>query len=263
MAGRSRATWRPTARSGRSTRARARSCIARSAVCATAGLGGERDDVERRGPGWTTLAATRRGRTAFRRWRGTPVEHVRDLRSELMLKLLFHERSGHDPAPLLHAQVALLSRAELALEQQARSAEAFERTLVLWRLSVARAALSFVEALLDQRAVEPVVYRPIGLVVSPHTELDGMPLQPIADTDGESRIEIFEAHRGCLERPRRLLTRLDRRAPPRDDRLGRSSADLSRRPNPRHLRDALAATPESDRALAGAARRRRRPGRDA
>ena len=26
-----------------------------------------------------------------------------------------------------------------------------------------------------------------------------MPLQPIADTDGESRIEIFEAHRGCLD----------------------------------------------------------------
>jgi tRNA-Thr(GGU) m(6)t(6)A37 methyltransferase TsaA len=151
------------------------------------------------GPARTTLAATRRGRAAFRHWRDSPVEHVRDLRSELMLKLLFHERSSLEPAPLLRAQAVLLSRAELALERQARLSEAFDRTLVLWRLSVARAALSFVEALLDQRTVEPVVYRPIGLVVSPHTELDGMPLQPIADTDGESRIEIFEAHRGCLD----------------------------------------------------------------
>ena len=151
------------------------------------------------GPARTMLAATRRGRTAFRRWRGAPVEHVRDLRSELMLKLLFHERGGHDPAPLLRAQAALLSKAELALEAQARSSEAFDQTLVLWRLSVARSALSFVEALLDRRAVEPVVYRPIGIVVSPHVELDGMPLQPIADTEGESQIEIFEAHRGCLD----------------------------------------------------------------
>ena len=59
--------------------------------------------------------------------------------------------------------------------------------------------MSFVEALLDRRTVEPVVYRPIGLVASAHTDLDGMPLQPIADASGPSRIDVFEAHRGCLE----------------------------------------------------------------
>lgn len=151
------------------------------------------------GPARTTLAATRRGRAAFGRWRSAPVEHVRDLRSELMLKLLFHERAGRDASPLLRAQAGVLSRAELALERQARASSAFDRTLVLWRLSVVRAALSFVEALLDQRTVEPVVYRPIGLVVSQHADLDGMPLQPVADASGPSRIEVFEAHRGCLE----------------------------------------------------------------
>jgi tRNA (adenine37-N6)-methyltransferase len=151
------------------------------------------------GPTRTTLAPTRRGRTAFRSWRDSAVEHVRDLRSELMLKLLFHDRAGSDPAALLRAQAASLIGGELALERQLRTATAFDRTLVLWRLSVVRAALSFVEALLDQRSVEPVVYRPIGLVASPHTDLDGMPLQPIADAEGASRIEIFEPHRGCLE----------------------------------------------------------------
>jgi tRNA (adenine37-N6)-methyltransferase len=151
------------------------------------------------GPARTTLGPTRRGRAAFRRWSGAPIEHVRDLRSELMVKLLFAQRTGSDPAPLLHAQASLLARAELALERQTRAAADFERTLGLWRLSVVRAALSFVEALLDRRAVEPVVYRPIGLVASAHTDLDGMPLQPIADTSGESRIEVFEAHRGCLD----------------------------------------------------------------
>jgi len=151
------------------------------------------------GPARTTLGPTRRGRAAFRRWLSAPTEHVRDLRSELMLKLLFAEHAGSDPAPLLRAQASLLARAELALERQVRDAAGFERTLALWRLSVLRAALSFVEALLDRRTVEPVVYRPIGLVASAHTDLDGMPLQPIADESGESRIEVFEAHRGCLD----------------------------------------------------------------
>jgi tRNA (adenine37-N6)-methyltransferase len=127
------------------------------------------------------------------------VEHVRDLRSELMLKLLFHERAGTDPSALLRRQATVLAKAELALERQAQAATDFDRTLVLWRLSVARAALSFVEALLDRRTVEPVVYRPIGVVVSPYSELDGMPLQPIADEAGRSRIEVFEPHRGSLE----------------------------------------------------------------
>jgi tRNA (adenine37-N6)-methyltransferase len=155
--------------------------------------------VSGEGPARTTLGPTRRGRAAFRRWRSAPVEHVRDLRSELMLKLLFAERAASDPGPLLHAQASLLARAELALERQTRDAAGFERTLVLWRLSVVRAALSFVEALLDRRTVEPVVYRPIGVVASAHTDLDGMPLQPIADSSGESRIDVFEAHRGCLD----------------------------------------------------------------
>jgi tRNA-Thr(GGU) m(6)t(6)A37 methyltransferase TsaA len=151
------------------------------------------------GPERTTLAPTRRGRTSFRTWRDAPVEHVRDLRSELMLKLLFHERAGTDPATLLRAQASLLIRSELALERQSRSTTGFEHTLGLWRLSVVRAALGFVEALLDRRTVEPVVYRPIGLVASPHTDLDGMPLQPIADESGPARIDVFEPHRGCLE----------------------------------------------------------------
>ncbi len=150
------------------------------------------------GPARTTLGATRRGRAAFKRWRGGASEHIRDLRSELMLKLLFHDRAGLDAGPLLGEQTVVLARAERALERQLADAEGFERTLVLWRLSVARAALSFVEALLDSRTVEPVVYRPIGYVASPHAELDGMPLQAMADTSGESTIEITEAHRGCL-----------------------------------------------------------------
>ena len=150
------------------------------------------------GPARTTLGATRRGRSAFARWRGRPVEHVRDLRSELMLKLLFCDRAGLDAAPLLRAQARLLARTDRALEVQLQAVDGFDRTLLLWRLSTARAALAFVDALLDSRTVEPVVYRPIGYVSSPHTKLEGMPLQPIADASGESTIELTDTHRGCL-----------------------------------------------------------------
>jgi tRNA-Thr(GGU) m(6)t(6)A37 methyltransferase TsaA len=165
-----------------------------------AGLAEVRDtSASDAGPARTTLGATRRGRAAFVRWRGETVEHIRDLRSELMLKLLFLDRASLDSAPLLNRQAAVLARAERALEERLDSAGGFERTLALWRLTSSRAALSFVDALLDRRAVEPVVYHAIGRVSSPHPDLDGMPLQPIADTSGAaSTIEVFEPHRGCL-----------------------------------------------------------------
>ena len=115
-----------------------------------------------------------------------------------MLKLLFHERVGVDPGLLLREQALRLVATERALEGQLATATGFEDMLALWRLSVVRAALSFVEALLDRRAVEPIVYRPVGYVESPHTDLAGMPLQPIADETGESLIRISEPHRGCL-----------------------------------------------------------------
>ena len=94
---------------------------------------------------------------------------------------------------------SVLARTEAALERSLSRRLDSSRTLVLWRLSVGPRGALVRGGVLDSRIVEPIVYRPIGLVVSPHTELGGMPLQAIADTRGESRIEIFEPHRGCLE----------------------------------------------------------------
>jgi tRNA-Thr(GGU) m(6)t(6)A37 methyltransferase TsaA len=69
----------------------------------------------------------------------------------------------------------------------------------VWRLSTARAARSFVEALLDERLGEPINYEAIGYVRSAHTSLDGMPLQPAADESGPARIVLTEPHRGALQ----------------------------------------------------------------
>jgi tRNA-Thr(GGU) m(6)t(6)A37 methyltransferase TsaA len=151
-----------------------------------------------RGPTRTTLGPTRRGRARFVRWRGRPVDHVRDLRSELMLKLLFHDRAQLDPRLLLDRQATVLVQIERALDDQLASASGFERTLALWRLTASRGALSFIDGLLESRTTEPVVYKPIGYVVSPHAEIDGMPLQAMADTEGASTIEVSEEHVGCL-----------------------------------------------------------------
>lgn len=150
------------------------------------------------GPARTTLGPTRRGRSRFVRWRGSPIAHVRDLRSELMLKLLFHDRAQLDPRMLLSRQATVLVRIERALDDQLASTSGFDRTLALWRLSASRGALSFVEGLLESRTAEPVVYKPIGYVVSPHSQIDGMPLQAMADTKGASTIEVSQEHIGCL-----------------------------------------------------------------
>jgi tRNA (adenine37-N6)-methyltransferase len=150
------------------------------------------------GPHRVLLAPTPRGRQALRRWLARPVEHVRDLRSELLVKLLLLSRTETDPTPLLEAQLALLARGELTLAARVAEAHGFDRTVAVWRLSTATAARAFVEAALDQRGGGPVSYEAIGQVESAHASLDGMPLQPAADSSGPSRIVLTEPHRGCL-----------------------------------------------------------------
>ena len=99
------------------------------------------------GPARTLLAATPSGRRALRRWLVKPAEHVRDVRSELMLKLLLLDRRNQDPRPLLQAQRGLLEPRVRALAADVRHAVGFDRTLALWRLSNARATLRFLETL--------------------------------------------------------------------------------------------------------------------
>ncbi len=104
-----------------------------------------------RGPRRTSIRATPVGRRRVRVWLTEPVEHVRDVRSLLMLKLLFIERSGLDPGPLLDAERALLLPVAAALEEREPRLAGFERTLVQWRLESTRAVLRFLDAVSDNR----------------------------------------------------------------------------------------------------------------
>ena len=56
------------------------------------------------GPQRTVYTATPQGREAARDWLATPVGHVRDIRSQLLLKLALLDRAGDDPVGLLPRQ---------------------------------------------------------------------------------------------------------------------------------------------------------------
>ena len=64
------------------------------------------------GPPRTLLETTAEGSRMVAEWLREPVEHLRDARSELMLKLLFLDRRGGDITPLLTAQRAQLVQRE-------------------------------------------------------------------------------------------------------------------------------------------------------
>ena len=104
------------------------------------------------GPRRTVLAATPKGGRLVARWLVQPVEHVRDARPLLLLKLLFLDRAGRDPAPLLRAQLEQLLPLERRLERRLGQSDGFERTLALWRLEATRAAIRFARVALGADA---------------------------------------------------------------------------------------------------------------
>ncbi len=103
--------------------------------------------VERgnRGPQRTLITATPAGRQAVQAWLAAPVLHVREVRTDLLVKLALLARAGGDGAALLAAQRDVLAPIVAALREQVDMARGFERTLALWRFETADAALRFVD----------------------------------------------------------------------------------------------------------------------
>ncbi|HET7173520.1 MAG TPA: helix-turn-helix transcriptional regulator [Nocardioidaceae bacterium] len=97
------------------------------------------------GPARTIVAATPRGRRALRGWLVAPVDHVRDVRSMLLLKLALLARAGGDPLPLLGAQEARLRPQLESLTRVRDRAEGFDRVLAEWRLESSRATQRFLQ----------------------------------------------------------------------------------------------------------------------
>jgi PadR family transcriptional regulator AphA len=104
----------------------------------------ERSD---RGPKRTIVGITEAGRVAFRRWLDEPVDHVRDVRSMLLLKLALLDRFGGDLRPLIEAQRRRLVPVMAALDRSRRRAEGFERVLAEWRFASCQATIEFLDSI--------------------------------------------------------------------------------------------------------------------
>lgn len=93
----------------------------------------------------TILAATRMGRAQLRRWLARPVVHLRDLRSELLLKLIIADLCNIDITRMLEAQ-----RAHITDMAEAISAQIDQEpgdVVTLWRRESSHAALRFLDRL--------------------------------------------------------------------------------------------------------------------
>jgi DNA-binding PadR family transcriptional regulator len=104
-----------------------------------------------RGPNRTIFRATPAGLAALERWVRQPVDHVREVRSLFLLKLILIERAGLDPVPLLDAQRAQVVPAVETLETRLAASSGSEQILVRFRLETTRAVLHFIDSLLEQR----------------------------------------------------------------------------------------------------------------
>ena len=100
------------------------------------------------GPSRTILAITRRGRSALRRWLRTPVDHLRDLRSELLLKIALAEHCGVDISDMLRVQHARIDTQAHTLSIAALDFDGSVLDVVaLWRFEASQAGLRFLEQL--------------------------------------------------------------------------------------------------------------------
>ncbi len=91
----------------------------------------------------TVLGPTAAGRRALRRWVATPVAHLRDLRSELLVKLIVARGCAIDVLPMVHAQLAQVRRQAAALTAEAEASGG--DVVARWRAEASAAAVRFLE----------------------------------------------------------------------------------------------------------------------
>lgn len=116
-----------------------------------------------RGPQRTIYAITAQGREALDTWLRTPVRHVRDLRSHLLMKLALLDRAGRNPAELLVRQRAVLEPIAEAIKAERSEREGFDATLLAWRRATASAALSFLDDITPADAGGLAAPRPVPM----------------------------------------------------------------------------------------------------
>ena len=94
----------------------------------------------------TILAATRSGRAQLRTWLRTPVAHLRDVRSELLLKLVIADLCAVDISSMLQQQHSHIARLAEVIAPPG-GGDAPGDVVDLWRSETSQAALRFLERL--------------------------------------------------------------------------------------------------------------------
>lgn len=97
------------------------------------------------GPNRTIMRPTRRGRAALRRWFHRPTAQARDLRSELLSKLVLADRLGIDLSDMLAEQRQAVANQIAELERAAKLAP--DDVVTRWRLEITHAAARFLHTI--------------------------------------------------------------------------------------------------------------------
>ena len=116
------------------------SSTGRSAAWSTPGSSRPSRSSRASAPSAPSIAVTPQGREEAERWLSTPVEHVRDIRSHLLIKLALLYRAGRDPADLLRRQRAALDPIARAIQAPRAEPDGFDEILLAWRRATAAAA---------------------------------------------------------------------------------------------------------------------------
>jgi DNA-binding PadR family transcriptional regulator len=105
-----------------------------------------------RGPHRVIYGPTPEGRKAVREWLLRPVEHVREIRSLFLLKVVLAQRLGLDTKPLLVAQRELMTPfvawLEARLDDVDPALEPTEATVLYFRLETAQTTVRFIDHML-------------------------------------------------------------------------------------------------------------------
>ena len=94
----------------------------------------------------TLLTITKPGRAIFRTWINTPVVHLRDMRSELLLKLVLADECGINISDMLKAQRKNIKTLQRNIESNLVSADQPD-TVHQWRREITEATLRFIDSI--------------------------------------------------------------------------------------------------------------------
>jgi PadR family transcriptional regulator AphA len=104
------------------------------------------EEVGLAGGNRTLLTITKPGRAIFRTWINTPVVHLRDMRSELLLKLVLAGECGIDISDMLKAQRKNIKALQRNIESSLVGTDKPD-TVHRWRREIAEATLRFIDSI--------------------------------------------------------------------------------------------------------------------